>query len=402
MLPDKSMSDQGNHPMRLLSAHTDSPLLRTNSSAPTDVALPPGGEWELRHYLSVLVKRWWLIAGVVLAVTTSAALYVLSLPNVYESSSVLRFQPQGGSFPGEPASPSSFEVYQYFKTQVGLLTNPHLIRRAVIRHRLYLNPHLAGDDGGGDWRSRFRMLAGGGGTARPALTEDAFAPTFPDDPEALTPQQAASLEPYVSRIQRGLVAHPEEDTSLITVGFSHSDPETVAQVTTAVTETFISDSVKFETAGMQSALNLLGKQIADIQTSIQQFEQQRIEFLRENHLPLGEGQGRNLTSERVGLLSSQLLAAEDERKRLEADYEAAGSAPDVWSVPQVAASRSVQEGRAQLRELGKRRQALLQTYTEEWPEVKTVNAEIGRLETEVGAAAREAIGGIKASYVAAL
>ena len=91
----KSMTDHKKHLTRLRPADTDSPLLTTYSSPPTSVApaLLPGP--DIRNYLKVFVRRGWLIAGVVLAMTTSAALYVFRLPNIYESSAVLRIQPTG-------------------------------------------------------------------------------------------------------------------------------------------------------------------------------------------------------------------------------------------------------------------------------------------------------------------
>lgn len=380
--------------MRLRPAYIDSRLLTTHAAPPAGVASPPPPEPDLRYYLAVLVRRSWLIGGVVLVLTTSAALYVFRLPNIYESSAVLRMQQTGSSLPGEQG-PNSFEAYQYFQTQTELLKNPHLIRRAVLKHRLYLDPRLPGADDR-DWLSPFRRLAGAAPPSHP-LPPHALA----DDPGDLTPEQAAMLEPYVSFIQQEMVASPRENTSLVTVSFRHVSPEAAALVTAAVTETFVSDNVKFETAGMRAALERVGRQIAEIQTAIQQLEQQRIGLLSANNLPLTAGQGHNLTDERVKLLSAQLLAAEDERKRLEAEREAAEAAPDIWSIPQVAASRPVQEGRAQLRALSKRREGLLQTYTAEWPEVKRLDAEIRQLEAEVEAGAREALANLKTGYEAA-
>lgn len=390
----KSMADQKNHLTRLRPADIDSPLLPTHSSSPTGVAAALLPEPDIRYYLGVLVRRGWLIAGIVVAMTTSAALYAFRLPNIYESSAVLRMQQTGSTLPGEPA-PNSFEAYQYFQTQIELLKNPHLIRRAVLKHRLYLDPRLPGVEVR-DWLSPFRRL-----TSTEPPSRSLPPPDLADDPDALTPEETAIIEPYVSFIQQEMVASPRENTSLVTVSFRHVSPECAALVTAAVVDTFISDNLKFETAGLQSALERVGRQLAEMQTTIQQLEQQRIGLLSDNNLPLTEGQGRNLTDERVKLLSAQLLAAEDERKRLEDEREAAEAAPDIWSIPQVAASRPVQEGRMQLRELSKRRKGLLQTYTAEWPEVKRLDAEIKQLEAEVEAAAREALANLKTGYEAA-
>ena len=192
------MADQRNHLTRLRAAYTDSPLLTTRSSPPADAASVLLPEPDLRYYLAVLVRRGWLVVGVVLLITTSAALYVFRLPNIYESSAVLRMQHTGSSFPGEQAAPNSFEAFQYFQTQVELLKNPHLIRRAVLKYHLYLDPRLPGGVDG-DWRSSFRRLVGIEELSRSLPPPGAPTPALADDPDLLTPEQAAASCPSQDR-----------------------------------------------------------------------------------------------------------------------------------------------------------------------------------------------------------
>lgn len=394
------MAHQRDQLRRLWRADSDSALLTTSSPSPASAAQSLTSELDLHSYFAVLVRRVWLIAGIVLAITTSVTLYVFRLPNIYEASAVVRMQQSSSSLPGEQG-PNPFEAYQYFQTQVELVKDPRLIRRAVFKHGLYLDPRLVGEGGGG-WRSAFRRLMGFEKPSRTPSPQGARPLALADDPNVLTPEQAAMIEADVSSIQEGLTASPLDNTTLITVRFRHTSPEFAAMVTTAVTETFISDNVKYETAGTRSTLERVAKQLAEVQTDIRLLERQRIEALSKNNLPLSEGEGSNLTGERVKVLSTQLLAAEDDRKQLEAEREAAKAAPDIWSVPRVAASKPVQEGRAQLRELSKRRTGLLQMYTAEWGQVKKLDAEIKQVQLGVEDAARQALANLDATYEAAL
>src|SRR3982751_4502362 len=99
MPPERNRPDQGDRLTRLRSAYADSPMLVPSPSLSADVARATRWEPDLRYYLAALVRRVWLIAGIVLVTTTSATLYALRLPNIYESSSVLRLQPTGSSLP---------------------------------------------------------------------------------------------------------------------------------------------------------------------------------------------------------------------------------------------------------------------------------------------------------------
>jgi hypothetical protein len=75
----------------------------------------------------------------------------------------------------------------------------------------------------------------------------------------------------------------------------------------------------------------LSRQISEIQVNIKQAEDARLNYLKSHNLPLEKGDGRNLTADRPGKLSSQLLDAENDRKQIEANYEAAKQAKDPFS-----------------------------------------------------------------------
>lgn len=388
-------SEHGKQPVALRPTYADLPLLAITRSPSQDVAALIRSEPDLRHYVGIMVRRIWIIIAVVVVTSAAVTLYALRLPNIYMSTAVLRLKSPGeGNTSGQIAM-NSYADYQYFQTQIELLRNPNLIRRAVLRHHLYLDPRLLGANGG----NRRSQLAG---VASLSQSSSPNASDVPDEPEDLTPQQALMLEPYVSSIQQGLAVSQKPDTTLINVSFSHTDSECAARVTTAITDTFIRENIKFETTGLRSALQEAGRQVTEIQGTIQQLEQQRIQLLRDNKLPLVEGQGRNLIGERLGQLSAQLLGAESERTKLEADCEAATLSSNIWSVPQIATNKAVQDERANLLGLEKRRLLLLQTYTDQWPEVKKLDFEIAQSKLRVETAGREALEDLKATYQMAL
>src|SRR6185295_1334527 len=96
------------------------------------------------------------------------------------------------------------------------------------------------------------------------------------------------------------------------------------------------------------------------------------------------------------------LNAENERKELQAQYEAAKREKDPFSVPDVTTSGGVEKLRDRISALKEKRDALLIVYTPEWPEVKKIDAQLLGLEAELDSAPKEIVTSIQRRYEAAV
>jgi capsular exopolysaccharide synthesis family protein len=110
----------------------------------------------------------------------------------------------------------------------------------------------------------------------------------------------------------------------------------------------------------------------------------------------------DLEAQRLATLSSQLLTATNERKYLQAQFEAAKREPNTMSIPDVAASGRVEKLRDRISALKETREALLTTYTPEWPAVKKIDAQLKGLEAELEKAPVEIVTSIQRRYEAAV
>jgi capsular exopolysaccharide synthesis family protein len=182
---------------------------------------------------------------------------------------------------------------------------------------------------------------------------------------------------------------------------THTNPQLAMQIVDSLTQTFVSDSNDFETRGSQQAAETLSRQIAELQTKIKSEEDTRIDYLRTHNLPLEKGEGRNLTVDRLGKLSSQLLDAENDRKNLEATYEAATTANDPVSLASPADTEQIEDMRKTIRQLQQKRASLAEVYTAEWPEVKQVDAQIRQLRGEIAKSSGETVTSLKTKLDAA-
>jgi capsular exopolysaccharide synthesis family protein len=360
------------------------------------------GDRELREYVSAVLKRKWLIMMLVVLSTGVVALYSLRLPSIYESSATLQLDPKESVFMQDArgAIIRSYDNYDYENTQIRLLSNPQLIRKVVLKLDLEHTPSFFQSEEKHGLVSYVRTLF-----SRPKRIEPSAPPTPQPLPEAnaqsLTPARISEIEPYVSAVQSGLKIQPVEQTSLVNVSMTHTNPQLAMQIVDSLTQTFVSDSNDFETRGSQQAAETLSRQIAELQTKIKSEEDTRIDYLRTHNLPLEKGEGRNLTVDRLGKLSSQLLDAENDRKNLEATYEAATTANDPVSLASPADTEQIEDMRKTIRQLQQKRASLAEVYTAEWPEVKQVDAQIRQLRGEIAKSSGETVTSLKTKLDAA-
>lgn len=212
----------------------------------------------------------------------------------------------------------------------------------------------------------------------------------------------AHLGPYVNYILSALSVDPQENTNLVNLRFSHPNPETALNVVDTLAREFIENDYKYETSDSEAALDKIGRQVAQVQQTLRDQEQKRLEYLKRHHLPLGQGQGRNITTERLATLSEQLLAAEHQRKILETVYDSARSAKDIMSIPQVRDSEGIQAMRKAISDLEQKRAALLEVYTTDWPELKKIDAQLRQTKNDMSARASEAFSALNSNFRAAV
>src|SRR4030095_8772454 len=114
-------------------------------------------------------------------------------------------------------------------------------------------------------------------------------------------------------------------------------------------------------------------------------------FAKNHNLPLTTEGAGNLEATKLATLSGQLLAAESERKQFQAQLDAAKREKDRWSIPEVNASARVEKLRDRISQLKEQRDALLVTYTPEWPAVKKLDAQMEGIEKELQKAPAEIV-----------
>lgn len=359
----------------------------------------------IRDYLFVVLKRKWLILSLVLVVTSLVTIQMFRQPSIYEGETTIRIEPK----PKNVLQTREIVINaqsdpNFWGTQLKLLENPALARQVVLTLDLQNNPaFFGGQTQGGIFSSLRRIFSGQKSAQAPRGASSGLAVVGEDEAadESLTPEKLAKLEPYEDAIIESETIEPILGTNLVKIKFAHSDPELAQKVANTLAEVFVNNNLARATAGSTKAEDLLAREIANLQSKIKRDQEVQFNYAKNHNLPLTSDPKGNLEVARLSTLSSQLLDAENERKNLQSQYEAARKETDPLSIPDVQSSKRVEALRERISILIERRDALLTVYTPEWPEVKKLEAQIKPIEAELAKAPSEIVSSMKRRYEAA-
>ena len=353
-------------------------------------------EAHLLDYWRAIRKRLWLVVGVVALVTMLAIVYVARKPDFYEAQARVQVDLEdAGSVVNNPRplyGPSDDPIY--FNTQLQILVSQGLMRRVVRTLDLEHNPDFFKGNPAqrqSTWQTLRRMMGVG------SKPQDDTSKTPDQLPLTTTVAQATAREdlneakrlaPYVNTILGGLKVEPVKETRgyyketrLIDIKYTHTDPQVTSKVVNAIAETYVFSNLEKRTEANSTTGAFLQKRIAELQQQIRTAEERLVNYAKNNQI-ISLDPNQNTVVERLAGLNRQLLEAENDRKTAEAAYNAA-KAPNAASALADDGARQTNEIEAKLVELRQKRALLLVEATDEAPEVKEVDQQIGELDRQL-------------------
>ncbi|MBV9209738.1 MAG: polysaccharide biosynthesis tyrosine autokinase, partial [Acidobacteria bacterium] len=353
-----------------------------------------GIHWRLHDYWRSARRHLWLIIGILVLVTTLAAIYSARQPDIFEARAEVQvdtenMNPALGAFKSNNIIVnSSYTDPIYFNTQIQILTSAGLLSRVVKtldleNNQAFLRPQSVQNRS--TWESVKRMV--GFGKSQEADKNQAvenaplagnFAPATSRDDLV----EVNRLAPFVGMLQGGLSVKQITDTRLIEIRYRHPDPLVASKIVNAVADAFVLSNLERKTETSSTAGDFLQRRIAELQVEIRKGEEQLLNYAK-NHQILSLDESQNTVVDRLTGLNKQLMDAEKERTDAEAKFRAVRDKDRAEA--QAAESTSKQTGETQdkLAELKQKRAQLLVSYTEKYPEVKEIDQQIAVLEKQL-------------------
>lgn len=284
---------------------------------------------SIRDYFLIVYKRLPLILGMTILVTSVVAFYMYRLPSIFEGQTVMMIEPpkpKGGQR----------EVYinfggdgNYYNTQLRLLKNPELMRDVVIKLGLHKDPNLLNKNNKGFIASLRSMFGGDKANENKesltVLTENTEN-TSAIDINTLTPEEKARAESYAAYFVGSLNVEQVPTTDLVNLRLQNTNPDLIPKITNTLAELHIRQDIKRSVQGGEEVFNDISTSIETLKTTIAQQEAQRLDEMRRSGLPLADDKTADFNSLKLSTLSTQYMATEDERRKIQAEYESAAAA----------------------------------------------------------------------------
>jgi capsular exopolysaccharide synthesis family protein len=350
-------------------------------------------ELDLRDYLDVLVRRKWLIGSVLFAVFVTTFIVTLAMTPVYKATGKLEFNLQ-------PPKVTKFEdmvvpqtqTREFMNTQTKLLTSDSLAWRVIESLDLVHNPHFNRDiesqaDGEPGILDRIR---GGLGSL------------FGHDQEAVDAEtdQAEIQQRLLKIFMHNLEIKAERDTTILNIAFSSSDPVLARDVVNSLIRSFITWQMDKKVGAAGLANEQLQKQIEVARVRLEKSEDELNRFAQKAGIVSLDSR-MNLIYKQLEEINTALAQAHAQRLTKEAlDIQTRESG--VSAMPMVIDNKLIQDLRQQHVQLVSQYEDLLVVFKPDYPEARRLKAKMDDVARKIGGEENRILQGIHNDYLVSL
>jgi len=256
------------------------------------------------QFLLILNARKWIILGVLLLTVAVAAAVSLLLPKQYTATTTLIIDSKSKDpFTGQFLPSQMFPGYM--ATQIDIINSSQVASRVVRDLKLAENP---------DTRQQFMEATQGVGT----------------------------IEQWLGKLLlRNISAEPSRESSIISIGFTGSDPRFAAIVANAFAKSYIETNLDLRVAPAKQTAAWYDQQIVQLREKVDQAQQKLTAYQREKGIVESE-ERLDVETRRMADLAGQMVGAQS------AAFDASSRTRDSASLPEVINNPVVQNLKAQV------------------------------------------------------
>ena len=259
---------------------------------------------NLTQFLLILNARKWVILGVLAFMLAVTAVVSLLLPKQYTATATLIIDSKSKDpFTGQLLPSQMFPGYM--ATQIDIIKSQNVAGKVVKELKLAENPST---------REQFMQATEGQGT----------------------------IEQWLGGVLlQQLNVEPSRESSIISIGFTGSDPRFAAIMANAFAKSYIDTNLELRVAPARQTAAWFDQQIGQLRNKLDQAQQKLTAYQREKGLVESE-ERLDVETRRMVDLAAQMVAAQS------ASFDASSRTRDSASLPEVINSPVVQNLKAQV------------------------------------------------------
>lgn len=348
---------------------------------------------HLLDYWRSIRKRLWLVIGVTVLLTSLVAIYMSRKPDTYEAKSQVQVDPERvDPSLANKDTPVTFvgnSDPSYLGTQLQVITSDGVLRSVAKKLDLENNKDFLvtkAQKNNSLWQSFLRTV-GLGEKEKPKSSDEVPVATSATSSNSEDMEEAQRLAPYVKALKRDLNVEPvresrlqAKETRLIDITFRHTDPVIAAKVVNTLAETYAEQNEERKKESTTNTSEYLKKRIEELNVDVKKDSDALVEYAKDKNIINLTGED-TIVINKLGSLNAALIKAENDRKEVEAQYNAANTDGNVTAlVIDENLRRYLEEMNLAIARLEQEKAQLLVENTEEWPPVKEKELQIKALE----------------------
>jgi capsular exopolysaccharide synthesis family protein len=384
------------------------PVQQTHLPASIPISIPEVEHGlSLSDYLEPLIRRKWLVLGILLCVLIPTFAINLRMDPIYKATGWVEFNPYSAKvtkFEDMAGGPSRLGTDEWTQTQVRLLQSGALARRVAEKLQLeqhpIFNPAAQAKKEEG-WFDRLKkpVAAVKSFIVRSVkrLTKPQTGAAVATEPSVRTLQLRQSMEEY---IKGGLELGGVGDSHVVSISFDSADPVLARNIVNTLIQEFISWEMdrRIEAAGV--AKQQLEKQVDLARNRLEQSENEATAYAKKAGL-VSMDTRLNLAYQQLEQINGALAKAEADRIAKKEAYEQAISG-DISSSPLVLENSLIQSLRNQYIGLMSEYEQLRVTFKDDYPNIKTLRAKMLDVGKRINTEQERILNSFKSQYLTSL
>ena len=347
--------------------------------------LAPSQESTMREYLRVLIKRKWMVTGVIVGIFMAVAIASLRQTPIYEAACQIVINKADSNL---ITFKDSVPVVDYYD-QSDLDTEVRILQSDLMALQVIRQLNL-------DRRPEF------GGQA------DQKQPNLVADPlQSDSNRTSALLGSFRGNLHVTLIPN----TRIIEIHYTSTDPQLAASAVNTLAATYVEQNFKTKFESTMQASDWLSKQLVDLQMKVETSQEKLVRYQKEHEI-FGVDDKQNIITEKLDELNKEMTAAEFDRMQKEAVYRQTQSNDPVAVSAAIVAdttgagtgATSVLLDKLREQQAGLRIQVaeLSTQFGPSYPKITQLNNQLKEIDHQLQSETNKAVDHLKGQYQAAL